>query len=318
MRSSRSRILVTGGLGYIGTHTVRSLLDRGWRVTILDNRYRSDPVAAAEVLGLPGVDLLEGDIRYPAVVENAMRGVEAVVHLAAVCMNKSISDPTESLDVNLMGTQNILDAATRHGVARVVYASSASVYGDPDSLPMREDGPLAPITPYCIAKLAGEQMLAFHGRRSSMTWLALRFFNVYGPGQPTDAYYTSVIVTFLRRLAGGEPPLIDGRGEQTMDFVHVRDVAEAVAMAVDSEASGLALNVGTGEQTSVARLADLLIRSMGADVEPVFRPREVLVTQRQADIALIRDVLGWHPRVTLEEGLASVLEWLKFDHARAV
>jgi UDP-glucose 4-epimerase len=176
---------------------------------------------------------------------------------------------------------------------------------------MREDDKLAPITPYCVAKLAGEQMLDFYARRANLSWLALRFFNVYGPGQPTDAYYTSVVVTFLNRLAAGEAPAIDGRGDQSMDFVHVSDVARSVGMSLDSDATGLVLNVGTGRQTTIADLADMLIELSGADVRPQFRPREVLVTQRQASIDRIAEAIGWSPRVDLEEGLASIIQWLK-------
>jgi len=311
MRSRDSVALVTGGLGYIGSHAVRDMVERGWRIRILDNRYRSDPRTAQELSEIPGVDVVEGDVRYAHMVESAVRGVEAVVHLAAVCMNKSIADPTESLDVNLMGTQNVLDAAARAGVRRIVYASSASVYGDPGSLPMRESDALAPITPYCIAKLAGEQMLSFYARRSGMSWLALRFFNVYGPGQPVDAYYTSVVLTFLNRIARGEVPMIDGRGEQSMDFVHVADVARAIGMALDSRATGEALNVGTGTQTTIAQLADILLRAMGSDADPLFRPREVLVTQREASIERISEVLGWYPKVDVQTGISSLIDWHK-------
>lgn len=311
MRSRGSSVLVTGGLGYIGSYVVRDLLDRGWRVRVLDNRYRCDPVIAAEICALPGVEVVEGDVRYAHTVEAAVRGAEAVVHLAAVCMNKSIADPTESLDVNLMGTQNVLDASSRAGVRRIVYASSASVYGNPVSLPMRESDPLSPITPYCVAKLAGEQMLTFYARRSNISWLSLRFFNVYGPGQPTDAYYTSVILTFLNRIARGESPVIDGKGEQSMDFVHVLDVARAVGMALDSEATGEPLNVGTGTQTSIADLAELLLRNAGGDAVPEFRPREVLVSRREASIERIAELLGWYPTIDIEQGIRSVLEWHK-------
>jgi UDP-glucose 4-epimerase len=311
VKTQESTVLVTGGLGYIGSHVVHELLNRGWRVRIFDNYYRCDRNVAAGLAKLENVDVIEGDVRYANAVESAMTGVEAVVHLAAVCLNKSISDPTESLDVNLLGTQNVYDAAARASVRRIVYASSASVYGNPTSLPMKEDGPLAPLTPYCVAKLAGEQLLSFYAQRSKLSWMALRFFNVYGPGQPTDAYYTSVVLTFLRRLAAGESPVIDGRGEQSMDFVHVTDVARSVGLALDSDANGHVLNVGTGTQTTVAQLADHLIKALGVDVQPVFRPREVLVTQREASIDRIREVLGWEPTVGLTEGLASVVEHLK-------
>ena len=311
MKAHNSTVLVTGGLGYIGGHVVPDLLDRGWRVRILDNYYRSDPSAVARLTGAPGVEIIEGDVRYLNAVERAMRGSEAVVHLAAVCINKSIAEPTESLDVNLMGSQNVFESAVGQGIRRVVFASSASVYGNPETLPMRETSPLHPVTPYCIAKAASEQLLKFYGSRARLSWLALRFFNVYGPGQPTDAYYTSVVLTFLRRLAAGDPPVIDGNGEQSMDFVHVFDVARAVGLALDSTASGEILNVGTGTQTTVAQLARLLIEALGVEATPTFRPREVLVTQREAAIDRISEVLGWAPQMPLDEGLGTVVEHLR-------
>jgi len=311
MRLSTSTVLVTGGLGYIGSHVVPDLLDRGWRVRILDNGYRVDADTVARVSALPGVEVVEGDVRYPASIAAAMPGVEAVVHLAAVCLNKSIRDPAESLDVNLLGTHNVIDSAARNGVRRIVYASSASVYGNPISLPMHEDDVTSPITPYCIAKLGGEQLLRFHAERSNISWLALRLFNVYGPGQTTDHYYTSVILTFLRRLAAGEVPQIDGRGEQSMDFIYVTDVARAFGMALDSPASGEALNVGSGHDTTVAELAHLLIKMLDLDVQPVFRAREVLVTQRRASLDKVTKVLGWEPQVELAEGLAAVIAHLE-------
>lgn len=311
MKPCDTTVLVTGGLGYIGSYVVPDLLERGWRVRILDNYYRCDRATAASLAVLPKVSVIEGDIRDSNVVKGAMNGAEAVVHLAAVCLNKSISDPYESLDINLLGTQNVFDAAAAASVRRIVYASSASIYGNASSLPMRESDRPAPLTPYCIAKLAGEQLLAFYAGRSKMSWLALRFFNVYGPGQPTDAYYTSVVPTFLRRLAAGGAPVIDGRGEQSMDFVHVSDVARSVGLALDSPASGEVLNIGSGKQTTVAELADRLIRAVGAEAESQFRPRDVLVTQREAATERARDVLGWEPAIGLSEGLASVVEHLR-------
>jgi UDP-glucose 4-epimerase len=311
MRSLDSTVLVTGGLGYIGGYTVRELLDRGWKVRILDNRYRSDPSVEAALAEEPDVEIVEGDVRYPHTVASAVSGVEAVVHLAAICINKSVSAPTESLDVNLMGTQNVFSAAANEGVRRVVFASSASVYGNPTVMPMRETDAPTPLTPYCVAKLAGEQMLAFHSQRSNMSWAALRFFNVYGPGQPVDAYYTSVIVTFLNRLAAGQAPVIDGRGDQSMDFIHVSDVSRAIATVLDRDLPNCTLNIGTGEQTTVAELAKRLIRATGQSVEPQFRPREVLVSQREASMERTRSLLDWSPQVDLDEGLASVVSWLK-------
>lgn len=313
MKRKDSTVLVTGGLGYIGSHVVPDLRERGWRVRVLDNYYRSDPAVAKTIEDMDGVDVVEGDVRYGGTVESAMRGVEAVVHLAAVCLNKSISDPAESLDVNLRGTEIVLDAASRNSVRRLVFASSASVYGNPESVPMQETDFPRPITPYCIAKLAGEQLLSFYAARTQMSWLALRFFNVYGPGQQTDAYYTSVVLTFLRRLAVGQVPVIDGSGEQSMDFVYVSDVARSVGMALDSNATGQVLNVGTGVQTTIAELAEQLMRLLGVDGHPVFKPREVLVSRREASIERIREVLGWEPTVQVAQGLGAVVEHLKLS-----
>jgi UDP-glucose 4-epimerase len=249
---------------------------------------------------------VEGDVRCEADVERVMIGVRAVAHLAADSINKSIAETAASVAVNVIGSDNVFRVAAAHH-ARVVYASSASVYGEPESLPMRETDPPRPQTPYCITKLACEQLLGFYGRRHGLPWIALRFFNVFGPGQNTDAYYTSVVLTFVRRILDGEPPVIDGRGEQSMDFVHVDDVARAVVAALDSDVSGAVVNVGTGESTSVARLAEILLAELRSDLTPVFRPRDVLVSRREADITRARTLLGWTPRISVEQGLSEIV-----------
>ncbi|MEW6471840.1 MAG: NAD-dependent epimerase/dehydratase family protein [Actinomycetota bacterium] len=307
--SKAATVLVVGGGGFIGSVTCRQLLERGWNVRILDNFSRSsrEQIEAQ----LPGAEIHEGDIRYVATVDRAMRGADELIHLAATSINKSSNDPAESLDIDFRGMQHVFESACNHGIGKVVFASSASVYGEPKTLPMTETDEINPRTPYCIGKFAGERMLAFYAERQALRWVALRFFNVYGPGQNAGAYYTSVVLTFLRRIARGEPPVIDGDGTQTMDFVHVEDVARAVVMALEGDASGEVLNVGTGTQTSIAELATILIRHMGAGIQPQFWPRDVLVSRREADITRIRSVLGWEPTVGLEEGLASVIEHLK-------
>jgi UDP-glucose 4-epimerase len=172
---------------------------------------------------------------------------------------------------------------------------------------MAEDGPLQPLTPYCIGKLAGEHLCAFYERQRQLSWIALRFFNVYGPGQKPSAYYTSVINHFVQRIANGEAPVIDGRGDQSMDFVHVHDIAQAVVAALDAERANLPINIGTGIQTSVARLAEILIDAVGADVEPIFNPRDVLVTRRAADITRALEVLDWKPTISVEDGMAELV-----------
>lgn len=302
-------VLVTGGAGFIGSHVVPMLLERGRTVRIFDNMFRGDrdAVNALIAAGWP-VELVDQDIRYGGAVQRAMAGCDSVVHLAAMSINKSMADPYESIDLNVTGTHNVVAAAAAVGVRRFVFASSASVYGNPTKLPMHEDDPLDPLTPYCIAKRAGEDLLRFYQRTAGLSWIALRFFNVYGPGQKITAYYTSVINHFVDRLRGGKPPMIDGCGEQSMDFVHVHDIARAVVAAVDAEQDNLPINVGTGVDTSVASLAKILIDAAGMDVTPEFNPRDVWVTRRAADIARAREVLGWSPTITVEDGMRALVQ----------
>ena len=307
--TSKPTVLFTGGAGFIGMHVMPLLLEAGYAVRLYDSmthRANRDQIDALVAAG--DVELIEADVRYGGPVQRAMKGVESVIHFATVSINRSVADPEESIDINVTGNHNVFAAAADAGVRRLVYASSASVYGEPEVLPMVEDGKLNPMTPYCISKLAGEQLLGFYQRQKGLSWMALRFFNVYGPGQKTSAYYTSVINHFVNRIRQGEPPIIDGRGEQSMDFVHVSDVARSVLMALRSDQANMAMNIGTGVSTSVAQLADILIRAVGADVEPIFNPREVLVSRRAADISRAREVLGWAPLVNVEDGLAELVE----------
>ncbi len=307
--TSRETVFFTGGAGFIGLHVVPMLLDRGYDVRIFDNMFRGDR-AAVEALQAahPGrVELVDQDVRYGGAVHAAMRGCSVVIHAAAVSINKSQADPHESMDINTVGTHNVVAAAADHGVRRVVFCSSASVYGDPKKLPMHEDDELDPQTPYCISKRTGEDLLRYYQRRSGLSWIALRFFNVYGPGQKTTAYYTSVINHFVNRLRAGQPPVIDGKGEQSMDFIHVHDIARAVVLAVDCADSGLPVNVGTGIDTSIADLARILIDAVGVDVQPIFNPREVLVSRRAADIQRAQEVLGFTASIPVGEGMAALV-----------
>jgi UDP-glucose 4-epimerase len=269
--------------------------------------FRGDRDKIAELVAANDVELIDQDVRYGGAVHAAMKGCESVIHLAAVSINKSVADPYESVDINMVGNHNVFAAAADHGVRRLVYASSASVYGEPKRLPMHEDDELNPLTPYCIAKRTGEDLLGFYQRTKGLSWLALRFFNVYGPGQKTTAYYTSVINHFVNRLRRGEPPIIDGKGEQSMDFIHVTDIASGVVAALEAERDNLAVNLGTGIDTSVATLAEILIRAVGVDVEPQFNERDVLVSRRAADIQRAKEVLGWTPTIPVEQGMAELI-----------
>jgi len=301
-------VFFTGGAGFIGLHVVPMLLERGYRVRIFDNMFRGDWDKVAQLVAAGDVELIDQDVRYGGAVHRAMAGCSHVIHFAAVSINKSVADPYESIDINMVGNHNVFAAAADHGVRRLVYASSASVYGDPQRLPMQEDDELAPLTPYCICKRAGEDLLGFYQRTKDLSWIALRFFNVYGPGQKSSAYYTSVINRFVNRLRNGQPPIIDGRGEQSMDFIHVTDIARGTVAALESERANLAINLGTSMNTSVAQLAKILIDAVGADVEPQFNPRDVLVTRRAADITRAREVLGWQPTISVHDGMRELVK----------
>jgi UDP-glucose 4-epimerase len=301
-------VFFTGGAGFIGMHVIPMLLDRGYNVRLFDNMFRGDRDKVAELASTGRVELIDQDVRYGAAVHQAMKGCESVIHFAAVSINKSQADPYESIDINMVGNHNVFAAAADHGVRRLVFASSASVYGDPQKIPMHEDDPLHPLTPYCISKRAGEDLLDYYQRRSGLSWIALRFFNVYGEGQKTTAYYTSVINHFVARLKNGQPPVIDGKGEQSMDFIHVHDIARATVLALEAERDNLPINVGTGIDTSIATLARILIDAVGADVQPQFNPRDVLVARRAADTARAREVLGFEPTITVEEGMTNLVK----------
>lgn len=305
--TSNRRILFTGGAGFIGRHVMPMLIERGDKIRLFDSMtHRAERADVDEWIATGQVELIEQDVRYGGAVQRAIRGCTHVIHFATVSINKSVADPDESVDINFVGTHNVIAAAAAEQVQRIVYASSASVYGEPETLPMSEDDQLDPLTPYCIGKLAGEHLLRFYERQTGLSWNALRFFNVYGPGQKTGAYYTSVINHFVERVKKGESPIVDGRGEQSMDFVHVHDVARAVVAALESEQWGKPINIGTGISTTVAQLADIVVKAVGADVIPVFRPREVLVSKRAADIRRAHDMLGWEPTIPVEDGLAEL------------
>ncbi len=302
-------VLVTGGAGFIGMHTVTLMIERGYRVRLFDSMgHRANRDQIDDLVAAGEIELIEHDVRYGGAVQRAVKGCDAVVHLAAVSINRSVMDPDESISINMVGNQNVFAAAAEEGVRRVVYASSASVYGDPDRLPMHEDDDVHPMTPYCISKLAGEQLLGFYERQKGLDWVALRFFNVYGPGQKVTAYYTSVINHFVNRIRNGQAPVIDGRGEQSMDFIHVTDIARSIVASLECDTVNQVINIGTGIDTSIAELAQILIDAVGADVEPIFNPRDVLVSRRAADITRARELLGWEPTISVGDGLTELVK----------
>ena len=235
-----------------------------------------------------------------------MMGVSYVFHEAAVCINYSQKFPQESMEINLQGSNHVFKAALENKVKRVIFASSASVYGDPKSLPMRENGHLEPITPYCISKLASEQLLKFYARQG-LEYNILRYFNVYGLGQSADAYYTSVIILFIKKMLKGEPPVIQGDGKQSMDFVNVKDVVQANLLVMKSDTKNEVFNVGSRKSTTIKKLANILIKSLNLKLKPQFDNEPSLVKRRRADITKISQ-LGYKVTVNVEEGLVEVAQ----------
>lgn len=304
-------VLITGGCGFIASHLIEGLADDGYDIRLLDNMFRGTrrniPDAAREE-----VEVLRGDIRNRDVVRAAIEDVEYVVHLAAICLNRSVEYPNESLTVNLIGTNNVFELSAKVGVEKVLFASSASVYGD-QSLPMHEDDKPQPQTPYGVSKLAGEHLLDYYSSQHALDSLAYRFFNVYGPRQHTDAYYTSVINVFIERLLNEQPPTIHGSGEQTMDFIHARDIARGLRLGLETDVSNTVVNLGSGEMTSIRELAETLVNIVGADTTPEFEERDVIVSERRASTLRAKDRLGFETEVPIREGLEEVVEWIRTE-----
>ncbi len=302
------KVLVTGALGFIGHHLCLHLSSRGYDVVGVDNLSRGVR-RRIKLLEENNVKVIVADVRDTELMYKILSQyrVSAVVHLAAlISVEESFEKPLLYEDVNAKGTISLVLAANKAGVERIVYASSAAVYGNPVRLPIDEDHPLKPLSPYGASKLVGEfyAKTLFKGNRGV---IVLRLFNVYGPGQNPE--YAGVITRFMERLSQGKPPVIYGSGEQTRDFIHVLDVVEAVEKALTTSYSGYVLNIGTGRPTKIKDLAYTMIKLYGLELEPVYAPpRKGDIMHSYADISLAKRILGWSPRISLEEGLRMLVE----------
>lgn len=304
--------LVTGGAGFIGSNLIKALLDRGDEVSVLDNFS----TGKRENLGSfqNRIKVIEGDLRSYHIVLEAARGVEVIFHQGALpSVPRSINDPITTNQVSVEGTLNILDAAKDTGVRRVVYASSSSIYGQNARLPKREDMTPAPISPYAVAKLAGENYCQVFTRTYGLETVCLRYFNVFGPRQDPRSEYSAVIPLFVTAFLDGGRITVYGDGEQSRDFTHVDNVVQANLLAAEAaDAAGEVLNVACGEQTSLNQMLDALRRLSKVDVEVVYeQQRAGDVKHSLADIERARKVLGYTPKVFAEEGLEKSLEWYR-------
>ena len=314
---SGQRCLVTGGAGTIGSTIVDQLVAAGAaEVTVLDNLVRGRPANLSGARAAGNVRLIEGDIRDRQLVTRLMAGIDLVFHQAAIRITQCATEPRLALQVLVDGTYEVVEAAADAGVRKVIAASSASVYGLAAEFPTPEwHHPYANDTLYGAAKTFNEGLLrSFHQMRG-LDYVALRYFNVYGPRMDIHGLYTEVLIRWMERISAGQPPLILGDGGQTMDFVFTADIARANLLAAGSEATDEVFNIGSGTETSLAELAGTMLRVMGSDLSPEFGPPRGVnsVTRRLADISLAADRLGWKPEVSLADGLRALVSWWRAE-----
>ena len=305
-----SKILVTGGAGFIGSHLVDRLMKEGYEIVVLDNFFSGKIENIKHHLESGTFYLVKGDVRSSDNVKEAIKNVDAVFHLAAiVSVPLSIQNPLLANDVNARGTLNLLEASLKAHVKRFIYASSCAVYGEVDCLPIDERCQTNPISPYSVSKLAAEYYCKVFYENYGLNSLCLRYFNVYGRRQAGDSY-SGVITQFISRLKQRKPPIIYGDGQQTRDFVHVKDIIEANMLALNRQQGfGEVINVGTGKRTTINQLAEVLLRLSGrSELKPKYvAPRKGDIRNSCADINKAKKALGYEPKVMLKKGLRTLL-----------
>jgi UDP-glucose 4-epimerase len=305
-----ARVLVTGGAGFIGNKLVRRLLREGARVTVLDDLF----TGRLDNLPRKGFEFVEGSVCDPRVVDRLVGEAEVVFHAAARNIVVSTKNPREDFETNIGGTLNVLLAAraTQGRVKRVIYTSSTSVYGNPKYLPINEDDHLSLLTPYAVSKLGGENYCMAFFESYAVPTTAVRYSNVYGPGQDPANPYCGVVAKFIDSLFERNPPVVHGDGDQTRDFTYIDDAVEATVLAAQSDrALGEVFNVGTGVETRINELAATLARIIGVNLAPQHTNRRDIdnIRRRVVNIEKTRRTLRWVPNTTLEAGLQATVEW---------
>ncbi len=293
--------MVTGGAGFIGSHLSTLLLQEGWSVVVVDDLSTGDATRVPE-----GARFIQGSVLDQATLDAALPGVDVVFHQAALpSVGRSVADPERSITVNTMGTLAVLEAMRRHNVPRIVYAASSSAYGDTEVLPKVESMPVLPRSPYAASKLAGEHLIHGHAHSFGIKGVCLRYFNVYGPGQPASGGYPAVLPAFLDAATQCKPIRIDGDGLQSRDFTYVEDVARANLAAAIADLDGpVTCNIGAGGRTTILDVAKGILDATGANVPIEHGPsRAGDVRHSQADIGRAREVLQWTPQIPFQEGM---------------
>lgn len=307
------RVLITGGAGLIGSHIADQLVERDVReIVVLDNFIRGRRENLAGALASGRVTIIEGDIRDSKLLAKAMEGVDLVFHQAGLRITQCAENPRLALEVLVDGTFNVAEAAVKAKVRRMVAASSASVYGMADEFPTAESHhPYHNRTFYGAAKTFNEALLRSFYEMYGLSYVALRYFNVYGPRMDVYGVYTEVLIRWMERIAEGKGPLIFGDGQQTMDFIFAEDIARANISAAESGVSDEVFNVASGTETSLNDLAHLLLRVMGSNAAPEYGPERKVnpVPRRLADVSKAKQLLGFQTVVSIEEGLRRLVGW---------
>jgi UDP-glucose 4-epimerase len=308
-----SAILVTGGAGFIGSYVVEELLQlQPKKIIILDNLIRGSLENMTKFIDNPVVKFVEGDIRDSALLEKCIEGTDYVYHMAALRINACAANPRDGFDVMLKSTFELASLCAKHKVKKVIYSSSASVYGLAQHFPTPEtDNPYNNQTFYGAAKLWGEQLFRSFKFMYNMDYVALRYFNAYGPRMDTDGKYTEVMIKWLDCIKSGNKPLIYGDGLTSMDFVYVKDIAKANIAALQADVTDEAFNIGNNQETSLNELLDILLQVNDSTLTPEHREENSInpVQRRLADITKAEKLLNFYPTVNLEKGLKELSEW---------
>ena len=314
---ANSRILITGGAGFVGSFVIDQLLNENVKeIIIIDNFIRGTQRNIEKALKSSKVKVIKGDIRDEKFLNGYFKDIDFCFHLAALRITHCAAEPREALEVMYRGTFNVLEACVQHKIKRLIFASTASVYGQALSFPTREDHhPYGNTTLYGAAKMANELMLRSFHQMHGLQYNALRYFNIYGPRMDTHGKYTEVFIRWYHLIKEGKAPLIYGDGKQTMDFIYVEEVARATILALKAQAVNQVFNIAGGQETSLEELCFQLLGVMGSDLSPqyVVLPedrKKVEVVRRLADVSKAKHMIGFTAQVELKEGLKRLIEWL--------